>query len=65
MAASIGIHLPLVNSGSFSSINFGTEFGKRGSIDNGLVQEQFVRLKLGLSIMPSVNDRWFVKRKYD
>ena len=65
IALSAGIHLPLVNSGSFSSVNFGTEFGKRGSIENGLVQEQFVRLRLGLSITPNINDRWFIKRKYD
>lgn len=65
MAVSLGMHLPLVNSGSFSSVNFGTEFGKRGSIVNGLVEEQFIKLRLGLSITPSINDRWFVKRKYD
>lgn len=65
MAVSAGIQLPLVNSGSFSSVNFGTEFGQRGSIANGLIQERFVQLRIGLSIMPSVNDRWFIKRKYD
>lgn len=65
MAVSAGVHLPLVNSGTFSSVNLGTEFGMRGTTDNGLLQENFVKVKLGFSITPSVNDRWFIKRKYD
>jgi len=32
-----------------------------GTKANGLLQETYVRLTLGLSL----NDKWFVKRKYD
>lgn len=37
------------------------EFGRRGTETNGLVQMNFVRLHLGMSL----NDRWFIKRRYD
>lgn len=65
MAISTGLNLPLVASGSFSSINFGIEFGQRGTVDHNLVQEKFVRGKIGIAITPSRSDRWFVKRKYN
>ncbi|MCB9034510.1 MAG: hypothetical protein H6553_11785 [Chitinophagales bacterium] len=42
------------------SFNLGLQVGKRGTITDNLVQETFVRLKLGFSL----NDKWFVKRKY-
>lgn len=65
MAVSTGVNIPLVSSGSLSSINFGIEFGLRGTTDQGLVQERFAQLKFGVAITPSKGDRWFVKRKYD
>lgn len=37
------------------------EIGRRGTETNGLVQMNFVRLHLGISL----NDRWFIKRRYD
>lgn len=37
------------------------EFGRRGTTENGLVQMNYFRLHLGISL----NDRWFIKRKYD
>ncbi len=37
------------------------EIGKRGTEANGLIKENFYRLSVGLSL----NDRWFIKRKYD
>ncbi|RZJ28013.1 MAG: hypothetical protein EOO48_10715 [Flavobacterium sp.] len=55
----LGLGLPL--GGTFSNINFGFEYGKRGTRDAGLVEENYVNFTLGLSF----NDRWFVRRKYD
>jgi long-subunit fatty acid transport protein len=55
----LGLGLPL--SGTFSNLNFGFEYGKRGTRDASLVEENYVNFTLGLSF----NDRWFVKRKYD
>lgn len=56
---SLGVGLPIT--GSFSNINLGFEFGKRGTTSASLIQENYVKLSVGLSF----NDRWFVKRKFD
>ncbi|RVT73094.1 hypothetical protein EOD40_14640 [Flavobacterium sufflavum] len=56
---SLGLGLPIT--GSFSNINFGFELGKRGTTSASLVQENYAKFSVGLSL----NDRWFVKRKFD
>jgi len=56
---SFGVGLPVGR--YFSNANFGFEFGKRGTIDQNLVQENFINFQLSLSL----NDSWFVKRKYN
>ncbi|OYX86066.1 MAG: hypothetical protein B7Y83_02730 [Flavobacteriales bacterium 32-34-25] len=56
---SLGFGLPVT--GSFSNINLGLELGKRGTTAAGLVEENYVKISVGLSL----NDRWFVKRKFD
>jgi hypothetical protein len=56
---SFGVGLPV---GSyFSNANVGFEIGKRGTTKNNLIQENFINFQISLSL----NDRWFVKRKYD
>ncbi|GAA4759140.1 MULTISPECIES: hypothetical protein [Flavobacterium] len=57
-AATFGFGFPL---SGFSNINFSYELGKRGTVDSGLIQENYQNFSVGLSF----NDRWFVKRKYD
>lgn len=55
-----GMELPL-RSPNFvpgSNVNIGFEFGRRGTIDAGLIQENYFRINLGLSL----NDKWFFKR---
>ena len=42
------------------AFNIGFEAGSRGTIEKNLVRENFYRLKFGISL----NDRWFVRRKY-
>lgn len=59
VGANIGLGLPLT--GTFSNINISAEFGKRGTTNAGLVQENYTNIGISLSL----NDRWFVKRKYD
>jgi len=56
---SFGAGLPLGT--IFSNANLGFEFGRRGTTDYGLIQENFFNFSVSLSL----NDRWFVKRKYD
>jgi len=54
-----GVGLPL---GSFfSNANLGFELGKRGTTNSNLIQENFINFQISLSL----NDRWFVKRKFD
>ncbi|SDS01757.1 hypothetical protein [Christiangramia echinicola] len=56
---SFGLGLPVGS--NFSNINLGIELGQRGTRDSGLIQENFLRLSIGLSL----NDKWFTKRKFN
>ena len=56
---SFGLGLPVGS--NFSNINLGIELGQRGTRDSGLIQENFLRLSIGLSL----NDNWFTKRKFN
>lgn len=58
-AITAGIGLPA--KGTFCFINIGVEAGSRGTTENNLIKESFVRTYLGFTL----NDRWFIKRKYD
>jgi hypothetical protein len=58
-AVSVGLGLPL--GGAFSNANVGVEFGKRGTKKASLIEENYTNLLLSLSL----NDRWFIRRKYD
>lgn len=59
IGVTLGIGLPIT--GSFSNMNFGFEYGKRGTTASGLVQENYANVSVGFSF----NDKWFIKRKYD
>ncbi|MEP6803847.1 MAG: hypothetical protein ABI892_04940 [Flavobacterium sp.] len=56
----LGAGIPLGN-GSFSNVNVGLEFGKRGTMTADLVQENYFNVSLSFSF----NDRWFVKSKFN
>ncbi|QCX54113.1 hypothetical protein [Elizabethkingia sp. JS20170427COW] len=59
---SLGANFPIKpKSMSFSSIDVGLEFGKRGTVKNNLVQEGFFNLKIGFNFA----DRWFIKSVYN
>ena len=59
-AVSLGFGFP-IGSNTFSNINIGLEYGKRGTTKAGLIEENYTNISIGLSF----NDRWFIKRKYD
>lgn len=42
-------------------IHTGLEIGRRGTETNGLFRETFIKFSLGVSL----NDKWFIKRRYD
>ena len=54
---SFGVGLPMGN--QVSRLNLGFEFGKRGTTDNGLIEENYFNFKLGLSL----SNKWFRKRE--
>jgi len=55
----IGAGFPIT--GSFSNVNFGIEFGKKGTVSSNLIQENYINFSLGFSF----NDKWFVKSKFN
>jgi len=56
-----GFGIPIVGTGTdrFSNLNVGFELGRRGTRADGLLEESYLNVSIGLSL----NDRWFVKRK--
>ena len=56
-----GVGLPALRLGSFSNANLGLTIGSRNTDDPSHVKENYWQLKLGFSL----NDLWFVKRKYN
>lgn len=64
--ATIGFGFPmLVDRRLDSSIQLGIGAGKRGTSEAGSFNETFITFNIGVLIAPSINDRWFVKRKLD
>lgn len=58
---SLGLGLPLSQTIGASNLNIGFEMGRRGTTNAGLIQENYMNVFLSLSL----NDRWFIKRKYE
>ncbi|MEZ5197088.1 MAG: hypothetical protein R2764_11975 [Bacteroidales bacterium] len=58
-----GVGLPLRSvavRGSRSMINLGVELGRMGTVGNGLIQENYANIYIGLAIY----EWWFFKRRY-
>jgi hypothetical protein len=53
-----GASLPV---SGLSSIDLAAKFGQLGTTNNGLIKESYYKIVIGATI----NDRWFIKRKYD
>jgi len=56
---SFGMGLPIPR--SLSTFNFAVEVGRRGTTAAGLIQNNYLRITLGISVW----ERWFVKNKYN
>lgn len=58
-----GVSLPFDNRGAsrMSGIDVGVELGKRGTLENNLIRQNFVNLRIGINFA----DKWFNKRLYD
>lgn len=57
----LGMGLPLGGNIGGSNLNIGMEMGRRGTTTANLIQENYVNFMVSLSL----NDKWFIKRKYD
>jgi len=58
----LGIGLPIAKRGQAPSyINLGVEFGRQGTKSDNLIQEDFMKFKIGINL----NDIWFRKRKFN
>ena len=55
---SFGLGLPLAG---LSNANVGFELSQRGTKESGMVKESIASLRIGLSL----NDIWFIKRRYN
>ncbi|MBF2707887.1 hypothetical protein [Flavobacterium soyangense] len=58
VGVTFGLGLPI--KGSLSNVNLGFELGKKGTTSNNLVQENYFKINIGISL----NDKWFVKSKF-
>jgi hypothetical protein len=58
IGATIGFDFPV---GRLSFLNVAFAAGKRGNKNDNLVQESYYRMNIGVTI----NDRWFVRSKFD
>lgn len=58
-----GMSLPFENKSAsrMSGIDIGIELGKRGSLNNNLIRQNFVNVRVALNFA----DKWFNKRLYD
>lgn len=54
---SFGSSLPVKG---FSNATIGFEWGKKGTISQNLVKENYFNVRIGLTL----NDKWFQKTKY-
>lgn len=63
MGISAGVMLPFKNSSitRMSGLEIGVELGKRGTVKNNLINQNFVNLKVGFNFA----DRWFRKNLYN
>lgn len=62
MGITAGATLPFEKSNALrmSGLDVGVELGRRGTLENNLIQQNFVNLKIGINFA----DKWFQKRVY-
>jgi hypothetical protein len=58
----VGATLPFQKSNvvNMSGIDLGIEFGRKGTLQNNLIQQNFVNFKIGINF----SDKWFRKNEY-
>ncbi|CAN5305795.1 membrane protein [soil metagenome] len=64
MTFGVGVPMRPLNRGR-DMLNIGLEAGSRGTTSNGLLQESFIRVSIGIVLNSATYDTWFQKRKYE
>lgn len=62
---SFGLSIPVRPGVSNTNLNFGGSLGNLGTTENGIIQERYLGMYVGISISPERSNRWFVKRKFN
>lgn len=62
-ALTAGVTLPFEKStiNRMNSVDIGLELGKRGTLENNLIRQNFINLRIGINFA----DKWFAKRLYN
>jgi len=55
---SFGVGMPIRR--TYNGLNFGFEFGQRGTTDNNLIKENLYRINVSVNVY----ERWFVRRRF-
>ncbi len=61
ITAGLGLPVGIGRYDEIGVVNVSAQFGKLGSTNNNLLQEEYIRLNVGFTF----NKRWFIKYKYD
>ena len=62
VALTLGVGIPIKLFGT-SSIDVGVELGRRGTLSNGLIRDNYFKISLGMSMFGE--DYWFSRYKID
>jgi hypothetical protein len=62
---SFGMSLPLMGSTTRSRLNIGAELGSKGSREEGLIEQRFANVFIGITITPDLREQWFKKRRIE
>jgi hypothetical protein len=65
ITAGLGMPVFLKSLLTHSTFNIGAEMGRKGTIENSLLQENYINIFIGLTIIPHFRDQWFVQKKYE
>jgi hypothetical protein len=61
----LGFGIPIIAQQSLSNINIGISYGTRSTQQIGSYNQSYFGIQFGVTIAPSVFDRWFRKRRLD
>lgn len=61
----LGFGIPIIAQQSLSNLNFGFSYGTRSTHQTGSFNQAYYGIQFGITIAPSIFERWFRKRRLD